>query len=188
MLIKNVLAFLDIPFFLYASRSSRDLCESALVALAFLSASRHRPWRCSALVCALPSGNMLAEAMRRSGGVGAMGSQAQGHACLPDGNGPGGDANKPLLAQKGSAAPPSPAKPAPSNQDARAVRARRGAAWRLVVQWRAHPCGMTRKVKCLSELFKPSDSRYERLSDSPLHPSLMTLHILAKQSVLFSLR
>ena len=82
MLIENVLAFLDIPFFLYASRSSRDLCESALVALAFLSASRHRPWRCSALVCALPSGNMLAEAMRRSGGVGAMGSQAQGYACL----------------------------------------------------------------------------------------------------------
>ena len=40
------------------------------------------PATCSALVCALPSGNMLAEAMRRSGGVGAMGSQAQGYACL----------------------------------------------------------------------------------------------------------
>ena len=79
-----------------------------------------------------------------------MGSQAQGHACLPDGNGPGGDANKPLLAQKGSAAPPSPAKPAPSNQDARAVRARRGAAWRLVVEgsplWNDPKSGMPIRV------------------------------------------
>ena len=88
-----------------------------------------------------------------------MGSQAQGHACLPDGNGPGGDANKPLLAQKGSAAPPSPAMPSASNQDARAVWARRGTAWRLVVLWSAHPCGMTRKVKCLSESFKPFKRR-----------------------------
>ena len=62
--------------------------------------------------------------------------------------------NKPLLAQKGSAAPPSPAMPSASNQDARAVWARRGTAWRLVVLWSAHPCGMTRKVKCLSESFK----------------------------------
>ena len=93
--------------------------------------------------------------------------------------------NKPLLAQKGSAAPPSPAMPAPSNQDARAVRARRGAAaaWRLVVLWRAHRSGMTRKVECVSELLKPLDSRYELPFDSPLHPSLMRLHILAKQSV-----
>ena len=61
-------------------------------------------------------------------------------------------ANKPVLAPKVSAAPPMPAMPAPSIQDARAVWARRGlgAAWRLVVLWRAHPCEMAQKVKCLS--------------------------------------
>ena len=89
-------------------------------------------------------------------------------------------ANKPVLAPKVSAAPPMPAMPAPSIQDARAVWARRGlgAAWRLVVLWRAHPCEMAQKVKCLSKLFKSPDSRYERPPnspwpfDSPLHPSL----------------
>ena len=66
-------------------------------------------------------------------------------------------ANKPILALKVSAAPPLPAMPAPSIQDALAVWARRGAAWRLVVLWRAHPCEMAQKVKCLSKLFKPPD-------------------------------
>ena len=89
-------------------------------------------------------------------------------------------ANKPILALKVSAAPPLPAMPAPSIQDALAVWARRGlgAARRLVVLWRAHPCEMAQKVKCLSKLFKSPDSRYERPPnspwpfDSPLHPSL----------------
>ena len=90
MLIENVLAFLDIPFFLYASSNSRDLCESVLLALAFLSASSQRPWRCSALVCALPSGYMLAEAMRRSV-LARWEAKPEGGACLLDGNGRGGE-------------------------------------------------------------------------------------------------
>ena len=87
-------------------------------------------------------------------------------------------ANKPVLAPKASAAPPLPAMPAPFNQDARAVWALRGAAWRLVVLWRVHPCEMAQKAKCLSVLCKPPESRYERPSksprpfDSPHYPSL----------------